>query len=201
MPTRCSWAGSDPEMIAYHGDEWGRPSHDDAHLFEMITLEGAQAGLSWSTILHKRAGYRALFSGFDAEKVARFSPAKIEKLMLDPSIVRNRMKIESTVANAKAILAVRKEFGSLDAYLWGLNGPTRVDRFRSLADLPSQTPESKAMSKALLKRGFRFVGPTICYALMQAVGMVDDHMADCFRATAARHGGAPAGRSRGAGVR
>jgi DNA-3-methyladenine glycosylase I len=181
-PVRCSWAGTDPEMIAYHDDEWGVPRHEDDRLFEKITLEGAQAGLSWSTILRKRGGYRKAFSGFDPAKVARFTPAKVDRLLLDPNIIRNRAKIESTIANARAVRRVQKEFGSLDAYLWAfVDGATIVNRHRSLKTLPAQTPVSLAMSKDMKKRGFRFVGPTTMYALMQSVGMVNDHAVSCFR--------------------
>lgn len=179
---RCTWAPlDDPEYLAYHDEEWGVPVHDDARLFEMLTLEGAQAGLSWSTILHKRVGYRRAFAGFDATKVARFTDAKLERLLRDPSIVRNRLKVASTVANARATLAVRDEMGSLDTYLWGLAGgaPT-VNRWR-VGDIPAETPASRAMSKDLKRRGFRFVGPTVCYAFMQATGMVNDHVTSCFR--------------------
>ena len=181
-PRRCSWAPlDDPEYLAYHDEEWGVPLHDDARLFEMLTLEGAQAGLSWSTILHKREGYRRAFADFDAAKVARFTDAKIERLLQDPSIVRNRLKVASTVANARATLAVRDEVGSLDAYLWGLvGGAPLVNRWRG-GDIPAETPVSRAMSKDLKRRGFRFVGPTVCYAFMQATGMVNGHVADCFR--------------------
>jgi DNA-3-methyladenine glycosylase I len=169
-------------MVAYHDDEWGVPSHDDAHLFEMLTLEGAQAGLSWSTILRKREGYRRAFANFDAAKVAKFTARDIEQLLRDESIVRNRGKIESTVNNARAILDVRREHGSFDTFIWSLAGDTpRINRWRSMSDLPAQTPESGAMSKALKQRGFRFVGPTTCYAFMQAVGMVNDHVTGCFR--------------------
>jgi DNA-3-methyladenine glycosylase I len=179
--TRCSWAQT-PLSIAYHDAEWGVPVHDDNVLFEFITLEGAQAGLSWETILNKREGYREAFAGFDPAKVARFTPARVERLMLNPGIVRNRLKIESTVTNAKAFLAVQREFGSFDAYVWRfVGGAPLVNDRRSLRDVPTRTPESDALSKDLLKRGFRFVGSTICYAFMQAVGMVDDHAADCFR--------------------
>ncbi len=183
MVTRCEWAPlGDPDYLAYHDEEWGVPVHDDVHLFEMLTLEGAQAGLSWSTILHKRAGYRAAFAGFDASKVARFTPAKVERLLLDPSIVRNRLKVESTVANAAATLEVAREFGSLDAYLWTfVDGAPIVNRWRGLGDIPSETDESRAMSKDMKRRGFRFVGPTVCYAFMQAAGFVNDHVVDCFR--------------------
>ncbi|HET7784704.1 MAG TPA: DNA-3-methyladenine glycosylase I [Myxococcales bacterium] len=183
-PPRCAWAGSDPLMQAYHDEEWGVPAHDDRVLFEFLTLEGAQAGLSWSTILRKREAYRRAFAGFDARKVARFDAARIERLMHDAGIVRNRLKIESTVANARAALVVQKELGSLDAYLWSFVGgrPLRKAR-RSLRDIPATTAESDAMSRDLRKRGFRFVGSTICYALMQACGLVDDHVRGCFRAS------------------
>jgi len=179
---RCGWAPlDDPEYLAYHDEEWGVPVHDDARLFEMLTLEGAQAGLSWSTILHKREGYRRAFARFDATKVARFTDAKLEQLLQDPSIVRNRLKVASTVANARATLAVRDETGSLDTYLWGLAGGTpTVNRWRG-GDIPAETPASRAMSKDLKRRGFRFVGPTVCYAFMQATGMVNDHVTSCFR--------------------
>ena len=179
---RCSWAPlDDPEYLAYHDEEWGVPAHDDARLFEMLTLEGAQAGLSWSTILHKREGYRRAFVGFDATKVARFTDAKLERLLQDPSIVRNRLKVASTVANARATLAVRDEMGSLDSYLWDLAGGTpTVNRWRG-GDIPAETPVSRSMSKDLKGRGFRFVGPTVCYAFMQATGMVNDHVTSCFR--------------------
>lgn len=180
---RCGWAPlEDPAYLAYHDVEWGVPLHDDARLFEMLTLEGAQAGLSWLTILHKREGYRAAFAGFDPAKVARFREAKVERLMQDASIVRNRLKIESTVANARATNAVRDELGSLDSYLWGLvGGVPLVNRWRTLGDIPAETATSREMSKDLKRRGFRFVGPTVCYAFMQATGMVNDHVASCFR--------------------
>ena len=169
-------------MVAYHDDEWGVPQHDDRRLFEKISLEGAQAGLSWSTILRKREGYRAAFSGFDPAKVARFTPTKVERLMLDAGIVRNRAKIESTINNARAVKLVQKELGSLDAYLWSfVDGETIVNRHRDTSTLPAQTAISLAMSKDMKKRGFRFVGPTTMYALMQSVGMVNDHMVSCFR--------------------
>jgi DNA-3-methyladenine glycosylase I len=179
---RCTWAGTDPRMIAYHDDEWGVPQHDDRTLYEKITLEGAQAGLSWSTILNKREGYRKAFANFDPVKVARFTPAKVERLMQDPSIVRNRMKIESAIDNAKAVRAVQKEFGSLDAYLWSfVDGTTLQNEHATLGALPVATDVSKAMSKDMKRRGFRFVGPTTMYALMQAMGMVNDHTVDCYR--------------------
>jgi DNA-3-methyladenine glycosylase I len=180
---RCEWAPvADERYVAYHDEEWGVPSHDDRHLFEMLVLEGAQAGLSWSTILNKRDGYRKAFAGFDAAKVARFTPARVERLMADPGIVRNRLKIESTVNNAARVLEVRRELGSLDAYLWSfVGGSPLVGRWRSLGGIPSETEESRAMSKDLKKRGFRFVGPTVCYAFMQACGLVNAHVASCFR--------------------
>jgi DNA-3-methyladenine glycosylase I len=180
---RCGWAPlGDPDYLAYHDEEWGVPVHDDRRLFEMLTLEGAQAGLSWSTILHKREGYRRGFAGFDPVKVARFTPAKVERLLQDPGIVRNRLKVESTVANARAVLAVQNELGSLDAFLWSfVGGSPNVNLFRRLSELPAETDGSRAMSKDLKRRGFRFVGPTVCYAFMQAIGMVNDHVVDCFR--------------------
>ena len=180
---RCGWVPlTDPVYLAYHDHEWGVPVHDDVPLFEMLTLEGAQAGLSWSTILKKREGYRRAFASFDAAKVARFGPAKVQKLLEDPGIVRNRLKVESTVANAKATLAAQDEFGSLDAYLWRfVDGAPIVGRWRDFSDIAPETAESSAMSKDLKTRGFRFVGPTICYAFMQAAGLVNDHVLDCFR--------------------
>jgi DNA-3-methyladenine glycosylase I len=183
MPTRCEWAPLGiPNYLAYHDEEWGVPSHDDVHLFEMLTLEGAQAGLSWSTILNKREGYRRAFAGFDAAKVARFTPAKVERLLEDPDIVRNRLKVESAVNNAARVLEVRRELGSLDAYLWSfVGGRPKVNRWERMSELPAETDESRAMSKDLKRRAFRFVGPTVCYAFMQAVGMVNDHEVGCFR--------------------
>ena len=180
---RCEWATSgDDLMRAYHDDEWGGPAHDDRHLFEMLTLEGAQAGLSWSTILRKREGYRRLFAGFDPDVVSRFTPADVERLLQDPAIVRNRLKVESTVVNASRVLEVQADRGSFDAYLWSfVDGKPIVGRWRSLSELPAETELSHALSKDLKKRGFRFVGPTVCYALMQAVGLVNDHTVDCFR--------------------
>ena len=176
---RCAWVpAADPEYVAYHDDEWGVPSRDDRHLFEMLTLEGAQAGLSWSTILRKREGYRKAFADFDAAKVARFSDTKVERLLADPGIVRNRLKVESTVNNAKRVL----ELESLSDYLWSfVDGEPIVNRWKKLGEIPAETAESKAMSKDLKKRGFRFVGPTVCYAFMQACGLVNDHVVDCFR--------------------
>ena len=181
--TRCEWAPvDDPLYLAYHDEEWGVPVHDDGRLFEMLTLEGAQAGLSWSTILHKREGYRVAFAGFDVEAVAGFSDAKIERLLQDPSIVRNRLKVESTISNARATIAVQGELGSLDGYLWSfVDGAPVVNRWRELAQIPAETETSRAMSKDLKRRGFRFVGPTICYAFMQATGMVNDHLMSCFQ--------------------
>jgi DNA-3-methyladenine glycosylase I len=180
---RCEWVPEgDPQYLAYHDEEWGVPSHDDVHLFEMLTLEGAQAGLSWSTILRKREGYRKAFGGFDAAKVARFDRRKVERLLVDPAIVRNRLKVESTVNNARRVLEVRDDFGSLEAYLWGfVGGGPIIGRRKRLGDIPAETAESKAMSKDMRSRGFRFVGPTVCYALMQAAGLVNDHVTDCFR--------------------
>jgi len=183
MPKRCGWVPADqPLYLAYHDDEWGVPVHDDVRLFEMLTLEGAQAGLSWSTILNKREGYRKAFAGFDPVKVARFTPSKVDRLLLDPSIVRNRMKVESTVNNAARVAEVRRELGSLSEYLWSfVGGEAIVGRFRKLGDIPAETAESKAMSKDLKKRGFAFVGPTVCYAFMQACGLVNAHVTSCFR--------------------
>lgn len=183
MPRRCEWATSDdPQLLAYHDEEWGAPSHDDRHLFELLTLEGAQAGLSWRTILHKREGYRAAFRQFDPAQVARFNARKVEALLRDPSIVRNRLKVESAVNNARRILALQGEFGSFDAYSWRfVDGAPIVGRPRTLQDLPAQTRESKMMSSDLKRRGFRFVGPTVCYSYMQAAGLVNDHVTSCFR--------------------
>jgi DNA-3-methyladenine glycosylase I len=180
---RCEWAGErHPEMLLYHDEEWGVPLHDDVRLFELLTLEGAQAGLSWITILRKREGYRRAFAGFDPERVARFSSKDVERLLGDPGIVRNRLKVESAVANAKRILAVQEELGSFDSYVWGfVEGEPIVGRWRTLADIPAETAESKTLSKDLKRRGFRFVGPTVCYAFMQATGLVNDHVVDCFR--------------------
>jgi DNA-3-methyladenine glycosylase I len=176
---RCEWVPeADPAYLAYHDEEWGVPSRDDRHLFEMLTLEGAQAGLSWSTILRKRDGYRQAFAGFDPAKVARFSDEDVERLLADPGIVRNRLKVESTVNNARRVL----ELDSLSDYLWSfVDGEPLMNRWRKLGEIPAETAESKAMSKDLKKRGFRFVGPTICYAFMQACGLVNDHTVECFR--------------------
>ena len=180
--TRCAWAQT-PLSIAYHDAEWGRPVHDDRVLFEFLILEGAQAGLSWETILKKRESYRKAFAEFDPAKVARFSDKRLARLMNDAGIVRNRLKINSAVTNARAFLATQREFGSFDRFVWSFVGGTpRVNRPRSLGDIQPRTKESDALSKDLAKRGFKFVGSTICYAFMQAVGMVDDHAIDCFRA-------------------
>jgi DNA-3-methyladenine glycosylase I len=182
MKKRCQWAGDDPLYVAYHDDEWGVPVHDDRVLFEFLILEGAQAGLSWITILRKRENYRRAFDGFDPAKVARYREAKIARLLDDPGIVRNRLKVHGAVTNAKAFLAVQKEFGSFDRFIWEfVGGKPRRNAPKSLAEVPARTAESDAMSKELKRRGFKFVGSTICYAFMQAVGMVDDHTVDCFR--------------------
>lgn len=181
QPTRCSWART-PLSIAYHDAEWGVPVHDDQILFEFLTLEGAQAGLSWETILKKRESYRKAFSGFDPAKVARFTPGRVERLLQNPGIVRNRLKVVSTVQNAKAFRLIQREFGSFDSYIWRfVGGEPRVNKRRALSEVPPRTSESDAMSHDLLRRGFKFVGSTICYAFMQAVGLVNDHTVDCFR--------------------
>jgi DNA-3-methyladenine glycosylase I len=178
---RCGWARS-PLMIPYHDDEWGVPVHDDRTLFEFLILEGAQAGLSWETILKKRDGYRKAFLDFDPVRVARITPVRVERLMLDPGIVRNRLKINSAVGNAKAFLRIQQEFGSFDAYVWRfVDGAPILSRRRSTEGIPARTTESDALSRDLLQRGFKFVGSTICYAFMQAVGLVNDHATDCFR--------------------
>jgi len=178
-PTRCAWATTELG-IAYHDAEWGAPRHDDRVLFEFLILEGAQAGLSWETILRKRDAYRRAFDGFDVAKVARYDARKLARLMADEGIIRNRLKIASAVANAKAFLAVQKECGSFDKYLWGfVGGRPKVNRFAKMSDVPARTAESDALSKDLRKRGFNFVGSTICYAMMQAVGMVNDHLTSC----------------------
>lgn len=181
-PRRCWLGAPDPLMEAYHDTEWGVPVHDDRRHFEFLILEGAQAGLSWRTVLQRREGYRRAFAGFDPEKVARFSPARIEKLLADPGIIRNRAKVTSVVTNARAFLKVQKEFGSFDAFVWSfLGGRTRVNGWRSLREIPAQTPDSEALSKELARRGFRFVGPTIVYSHMQACGLVNDHLVSCSR--------------------
>jgi DNA-3-methyladenine glycosylase I len=178
---RCNWAGTDPTYIEYHDKEWGVPLHQDMRLFEMLILEGAQAGLSWITILRKRPAYRKAFDGFDPAKVAKYGPAKVKQLLANEGIVRNRLKISAAIDNAKAFLAVQKEFGSFDAFIWQfVGGRPKINKRKSLKEIPPQTPESEAMSKDLKKRGFRFVGPTICYAFMQATGMVNDHLTNCI---------------------
>lgn len=181
MSIRCGWAKTE-SMIAYHDKEWGVPVHDDRLLFEFLVLEGAQAGLSWSTILNKRDNYRKAFDNFNVQKIAKYDARKVKKLLADPGIVRNKLKIAASVQNAKAFLAVQKEFGNFDAYIWSFvkNQPIR-NKFKTMKQVPARTPESDAMSKDLLKRGFKFAGSTICYAFMQAVGMVNDHIVDCFR--------------------
>jgi DNA-3-methyladenine glycosylase I len=182
MKQRCAWAGDDPLYQKYHDTEWGIPVHDDRKLFEMLILEGAQAGLAWITILRKRENYRKAFDRFDPSKIAAYKRPKIESLLKDPGIVRNRLKVEGAVRNAKAFLAVQREFGSFDAYIWTfVGGKQKRNAFRTLKEIQPTTPESDAMSKDLKKRGFTFVGSTICYAFMQAVGMVDDHTQGCFR--------------------
>jgi DNA-3-methyladenine glycosylase I len=200
VKVRCPWARNPafPAYEAYHDEEWGVPLHDDRRLFEMLTLEGAQAGLSWATILRKREGYRRAFADFDPDRVARFTPARVERLLADPAIVRNRLKVESTIHNARAVIAVRAAFGSLDAYLWQLVGgtPTR-NAWRSMRDVPPRTAESDRLARELKARGFRVVGTTVCYAFMQAVGMVNDHLVDCFRYREIDHGvGCSVSRSR-----
>jgi len=180
---RCGWvATSDPLYLAYHDEEWGTPSHDDRHLFEMLVLEGAQAGLSWSTILHKREGYQRAFAGFDAAVVARFGDEAVARLLADSGIVRNRLKIQSAIANARAVLEVASEWGSLDAYVWSfVQGAPKVAGWQRMGEIPAETEVSRALSRDLKRRGFRFVGPTVCYAFMRAVGLVNDHTVGCFR--------------------
>ncbi len=180
--TRCGWCGDDPLYRHYHDTEWGVPLHDDQALFEFLILEGAQAGLSWITILRKRENYRAAFDGFDATRIARYDAGKIAKLLQDPGIVRNRLKVQAAVTNAQKFIEVQEEFGSFNDFIWQfVDGRPKQNRRRSLADIPASTPESDAMSKELKRRGFKFVGSTICYAHMQATGMVNDHTTDCFR--------------------
>lgn len=185
--TRCGWCGEDPLYVRYHDEEWGVPERDDARLFELLTLEGAQAGLSWITVLRKRERYREVFHGFEIARVARMTSRDVERVLADDgpmTVVRHRGKIESTISNAKCAIAVREEFGSFAEYMWSfVGGEPIVNRPESLKDIPANTPESDAMSKALRKRGFKFVGSTICYAFMQATGMVDDHVRGCFRTT------------------
>lgn len=180
--TRCAWSGTDPRMIEYHDREWGVPVHDDRKHFEFLVLEAAQAGLSWAVVLNKRDGYRRAFSQFDPVKVARFDARRIERLVANPAIVRNRLKIQAAVTNARAFLKVQREFGSFDAYCWRfVEGRPKINRRRSTKDVPATTPESDAFSKDLKARGFSFVGSTVIYAHMQAVGMVNDHLTTCFR--------------------
>lgn len=180
--TRCAWCGTDPLYVAYHDEEWGVPLHDDRKLFEAVILDGFQAGLSWLTVLKKRENFRQAFDDFDAEKIARYEEPKLQALLQDPGIIRNRLKVYGAVKNAKAYLQVQEEFGSFDRYIWQFtDGRTIINTPQSMADLPTSTPESDAMSKDMKKRGFTFCGTTICYAFMQAVGMVNDHVVDCFR--------------------
>ena len=179
---RCEWAGNDPLYIAYHDNEWGEPVHDDRSLFEMLILEGAQAGLSWITVLRRRAGYREAFDNFEPHIVAAYDEAKISALLQDRRIIRNRAKIHSAMQNARAFLKVQEEFGSFDSYIWRfVDGQPKINCWQTSADVPTQTAESQAMSEDLKQRGFNFVGPTICYAFMQACGMVNDHVAGCFK--------------------
>lgn len=179
---RCRWAGSDQAYIKYHDEEWGVPVHDDRKLFEMLILEGAQAGLSWITVLKKRDHYKKFFDNFNAKKIAKYDQSQIDELLADPGIIRNRLKVNAAVTNAKLFLEIQKEFGSFDKYIWRFAGNKQIqNKFKDLSDLPAKTNESEAMSKDLKKRGFKFVGSTICYAFMQAVGMVNDHTTDCFR--------------------
>lgn len=182
MKTRCGWAGADPLYVLYHDVEWGVPEHDDRRLFEMLILEGAQAGLSWATILKKRDHYRRSFDDFDPHLVAAYDDAKVAELLADSGIVRNRRKVESTVRNARAFIQVQREHGAFDAYVWRfVDGRPRKNAWRSLEEVPARTPDSDALSKDLVTRGFGFVGPTICYAFMQATGLVNDHLVACFR--------------------
>jgi DNA-3-methyladenine glycosylase I len=183
VPSRCAWVPeADPLYVAYHDEEWGVPVRDDRGLYELLVLEGAQAGLSWATILHKREGYRRLFAGFDPDAVAGFDGRRVEKLLADPAIVRNRLKVESAVENARRVLEVQAELGSLTALLWGaVDGEPVVNRWTTVAEIPAETDASRALSKELKRRGFRFVGPTVCYAFMQAAGLVNDHVVSCFR--------------------
>lgn len=182
MKTRCAWAGDDPLYVTYHDEQWGVPLHDDQELFEMLVLEGAQAGLSWSTVLNKRENYRRAFDGFEIARVAAYGEEDVQRLLADPGIVRNRLKIRSAIRNAQAVLEIQQAFGSLDAFLWQfVDGVPIQNAWQELKDIPAQTPLAEAMSKELKQRGLNFVGPTICYALMQSIGMVNDHLVDCFR--------------------
>ena len=179
---RCAWTSNDDLLIEYHDHEWGVPVHDESRLFEFLILEGAQAGLSWTTILKKRENYRRAYDNFDVNKVAGYTDRQVHRLLNDPGIVRNRLKINASIVNAKAVINVQKEFGSLDRYLWGfVGGQPKINKRKKMSDIPSHTTESDSMSKDLKKRGFKFVGTTICYAFMQAVGMVNDHEVSCFR--------------------
>ena len=187
MPNRCAWVSQDPDYITYHDEEWGVPVHDDRRLFEFLVLEGAQAGLSWLTILKKRPHYRRAMDAFDPDLVAAYDDRRIAALLTDPGLVRNRRKMEAAVTNARAFLAVQAEYGTFDHYLWRfVDGRPRQNRWRSIAEIPAKTPQSEIMSRDLKQRGFKFVGPVICYSLMQAVGMVNDHTLDCFRYAAIR---------------
>lgn len=182
MPVRCAWVGEDPLYVTYHDTEWGVPVHDDRLMFEFLILEGMQAGLSWMTILKKRENFRRALGRFDPEVVARFDERKAAELLADPGIIRNRQKIQAAIQNARAFLQIQEEFGSFDAYIWRfVGGAPKNNAWKTIREIPSQTQESQAMSKDLLRRGLRFVGPTICYAHMQATGMVNDHTVDCFR--------------------
>ena len=182
MLTRCAWAGSDDLYLAYHDKEWGIPEFDDRKLFEMLILEGAQAGLSWITVLKKRENYRNLFDGFDVQKIIAYDESKVQELLKNKGIIRNRLKIASVISNARAFIEIQSEFGSFNKYIWSfVGGKPKINEWNSLGDLPANTPESDTMSKDLKKRGFKFIGTTICYAFMQAVGMVNDHTTDCFR--------------------
>jgi len=182
MKKRCEWVGEDPLSLSYHDKEWGVPEHDDLKLFEFLILEGAQAGLSWITVLRKRENYRKAFDNFNPGKVSEYDEKKLRELLSNEGIIRNRLKIEAAIQNAQAFLAVQEEFGSFDAYSWQfVDGKPKINAWKKMEEIPSKTPESDAMSKDLKKRGFKFVGPTICYAHMQAVGMVNDHTVDCFR--------------------
>jgi DNA-3-methyladenine glycosylase I len=199
---RCPWPGDDPLYVAYHDTEWGVPVRDDRALFEKLLLDGFQAGLSWITILRKREHYIKVYDGFRPDRIARYRAAKLERLMADPGIVRNRAKIEASVVNARAYLAIMEETGSFSDFLWGFtDGGTRVNRFRTMAEMPAQTETSLAMSRELKRRGFKFVGPTICYAFMQAVGMVNDHLTGCFRHREISRRGPASSRSPSAGRR
>jgi len=189
QPKRCGWCGTDPLYVAYHDSEWGVPLHDDRTLFEFLVLEGAQAGLSWLTVLRKREAYRAAFDGFDPDVVAAYNARKVRSLLLNDGIIRNRQKIEAAIANARAFLDVQEEFGSFDAYVWRfVGGKPRRNAWKSLRQIPASTSEAEALSRDLKTRGFRFVGPTICYAHMQATGMVNDHLVECFRYREIRSG-------------